>query len=223
MFRLGRVISVATGFLNRILSLGLAGLILVMLFKPDLLDRLSGENPIITIVANLEGYRLYLALGALILLILNLNIIQFIIYTLWNSNVRHYISSKTTSGTARVSLEAIERALKAAAKGVPEIEKCKLRVYRIGAKRYKVEVRFWCPHECNILNISERLRLILKKRFAELVSIEPDARVFFEVSLAGIRGRSKCGVYSSAGPPKDGIDPSKSQFKGPVYPVDGEL
>ena len=109
------------------------------------------------------------------------------------------------------------------ARDLPEVTKCKLRAYRIAPKRYKVEVLFWIPGDCNVLNISEKLRLILKKRFTELVSVEPDERVYFEVSLAGIKGKLPRGPYGPGSAPKDGFESTKRQFKGPVYPLGGDL
>ncbi len=222
MFRSGRFVWALTGILNRFMSLLVAVLILLMVVKPSLLGLAGGEENRGPLLDFYGQHKFYFVLGAIVLLVLNLNIIQFILYTMWNSQVRRYISSKTTSGTARVSLDALERSLGAAAHGVPEVSRCRLKVYRTGAKRYKVEVHFWIPDEVNVINISEKLRLILKKRFTELVSVEPDDRVFFEISLAGIKGRKRMGPFSAAGPPKDGIDTSGGQFKGPVYPVDGD-
>jgi hypothetical protein len=219
MYQWGRILSILTGILNRILILGLSLFLLILLVNPELLPGQEGGLPLDLLIE----YKSLLALGAIVLLVLNLNILQFILHTLWNSDVRRYISSKTTSGTARVSLDAIEKSLQTAAHDVPEVELCKLRVYRIGAKRYKVEVRFWIPDDCNALNINEKLRLILKKRFAELVAVEPDERVFFEINLAGFKGRRGPRPAGAGGPPRDAIDPSKRQFKGPVYPVDGEV
>lgn len=219
----GRIIGVMTGFFNRILCLALGLLILLVIIKPELMDGLSGEEEGFSLSGIPHIYKLILVLVALLLLVLNLNLIQILLYIFWNSEVRRYITSKTTSGTARVSLEAIERSLIAATKGLPEITRCKLRICRIGAKRHKVEVLFWISEDCNVLNISEKLRLLLKKRFSELVSVEPDERVFFEISLAGIIKRKKKASYSAIGPPKDAIDASKRQFKGPVYPVGGDL
>jgi len=225
MSKSGRIIGVITGFLNRIICLALACLLLVLVVKPELLSS-SGDKEISELLAEfIAKYELVLILVAAFLVVLNLNLIQFILYIFWNTELRRYISSSTASGKVRVSLDAVERALKVTAKTVQEITKCRLRVFRIGAKRYKVEVLLWIPEDCNVLNITEKLRLILKKRFSELITVEPDERVFFEISLAGIKGRNRAGSCSQAvsGPPRDAIDVSKRQFKGPIYPVDSEL
>lgn len=216
----GKILGFITGAVNRILGLALGLFLLVLIAKPELITSSGPDAREVIPVDWLLEFKTSLALIGCLLIILNLNLIQFLLYSLWNTDVRRYISSKTTSGTARVSLDAIERSLKAAAQEVGEIERAKLRVYRIGAKRYKVEVRFWIPVDCNALKINERLRLILKKRFSELVSIEPDEKVFFEINLAGFKGRKKSSPVRAGGPPRDAIDTSQRQFKGPVYPVE---
>ena len=223
MFRSGRMISAFTGFLNRILSVAIAVFLILLVLKPDLFNLASAEGEGSGAFSGLLDHKVLLILAAAVLLVLNLNVVQFATYILWNSQVRRYIASKTTSGTARVSLDALERALNAAAQDMPEVSKCRRRVYRTAAKRYKVDVHFWIPDTENVINISEKLRLVLKKRFSELVSIEPDDRVFFEISLAGIRGRTRSRGYSASGPPRDGIDASRGHFKGPIYPVDGDV
>ena len=222
MFRSGRILGAVTAAVNRILCIALAVLLLVVVVKPELLSG-SEHKSIDELVAEfIARYEIALAAAGLVLLVLNLSVIQFLLFLFWNSEVRRYISSKTSGGKARVSLDAIERTLATTARNVPEVSKCRLRVYRIGAKRYKVEVLFWIPDDCNVLNITEKLRLILKKRFAQLVTVEADERVFFEISLAGIRRRRRRILpHMAGGPPRDGID-ARGQFKGPVYPVDGD-
>ncbi len=223
MIRAGKVISVLTRILNRFICLGLAAFVLLLVVRPQLVSESTGDGQAVLNVGLFYDYWVYFVPATVVLLVMNLNIIQFIIFCAWNSNVRRYISSKTTSGTSRVSLDAIERAMKTAASGVPEVEKCRLRVYRIGTKRHKVEVQFWIADECNVLNISEKLRLILKKRFSELVSIEPDERVFFEINLAGITNRKRGAGYDISPAHGPGRKKSGSHFKGPVYPIDGEI
>ena len=223
MLNAGRITGAITGLLNRVVCLALSVFILVVIIKPEILDSFSAEEGGEHLSGVSYSLKLILVLGALLLIVLNLNLVQILLFVFWNSEVRRYIASKSTSGTARVSLDAIERSLIATTKGIPEITKCRLRIYRIGAKRHKVEVLFWISEDCNVLNISEKLRLLLKKRFSELVSVEPDERVFFEISLAGIQKRKNKASYASMGPPKDAIDASKRQFKGPVYPVGGDL
>jgi hypothetical protein len=217
------MISAFTGFLNRILSVVLAVFFILLVLKPGLFGAGGAEGGDPDLLSRLLEHQVLLILAAAVLLVLNLHVLQFATYILWNSQVRRYIASKTTSGTARVSLDALERALNAAAQDMPEVSRCRLRVYRTAAKRYKVDVHFWIPDTENVINISEKLRLVLKKRFSELVSIEPDDRVFFEISLAGIKGRTRSRGYSSSGPPRDGIDASRGHFKGPIYPVDGDV
>jgi hypothetical protein len=223
MLRWGRFFSLITGFLNRVIALLLGAFVLVLMVRPEFFVKADAEGGRSLPVDFLLEHKTAIALAAILYLLLNLNVIQMLLYSLWNTDVRRYITSKSEHGTTRVSLDAVERSLVMATREIPEIEKTKLRVYRIGAKRYKVEVRFWIPAGCNALNINEKLRLVLKKRFAELVSMEPDERVFFEINLAGFKGQMSKVTYSPGGPPRDAIDTSKDQFKGPIYPVEGEI
>lgn len=222
MSRWGKLIGLLTGLLNRVICIVLGLFLLALVARPDFFASSHTEGGRCLAIDFLLEYKTVFALAALLVIILNLNILQFVIFSVWNTDVRRYISSKTSHGTARVSLDAVERSLIMAAKQLPEIEKTRLRVYRIGAKRYKVEVRFWIPENCNALNINEKLRLILKKRFSELVSVEPDEKVFFEINLAGFKRQRRMSGALPSGPPRDAIDPSRRHFKGPVYPIDGE-
>ena len=68
----------------------------------------------------------------------------------------------------------------------------------------------------SVINISEKLRLVLKKRFADLVTISPQDRVDFDITLAGIE---KAKRHSTGQQKESG---ARAPFKGPVYPVEGE-
>ncbi len=215
MFKPGRVIGGFTSFIDRFLILVLSVGLLVLAVDPGLAGTAGeGAAPLVT-VETLIRFRVLIIVSAVILLCLNLNIIQFVLFSIWNNENRRYIASKTASGTARVNLDAIQRSLKAAAVAMPEIVKCNLRVYRVGHTRYRVSVLFWMREGRSVINISEKLRLVLKKRFADLVSISPQDRVDFDIVLAGIRKSKK-------GSGQERAADAMAQFKGPVYPVEGE-
>ena len=220
MFRSGRMIGHLTGLVNRIVSLAVAVLIVTAVLKPSLFGFCPGTGEARGIVPFLYRHRFCFLPVAVVLLVLDLNLLQFLAYMAWNSREKRFIPSRTTSGSARVSLDALERSLQAAARGVPEISRCRLRVFRVGARRYKVEVQFWIPEAVNVVNISEKLRLVLKKRFSELVSVEPGDQVFFEITLAGIRRRKGAAPFRGDGG-RSGPD-RRLPFTGPVYPVEGD-
>lgn len=217
MSKSGRVISGLTGLLNRVLALAIAAGAVTLAVSPELAGVAGGDHPPLVSVETVKKFRVLIAVVGILILSLNLNVVQFVLFNVWNSDTRRYISSKGASGTARVSLDAIQRSLVAVARSMSEIARVRLEVYRTGHTRYKVEVMFWMREGPNVINISEKLRLVLKKRFAEIVSISPQDRVDFDITLAGIhRTRPQTGTSAHA------PDGSPGQFKGPVYPVEGE-
>ncbi len=217
MYKPGRMIGAFTTFLNRVLIFALSGGLLVLAVAPDLAGTVGGENAPLLSAERVVQFRAVVIAFSLFLLCLNLNIIQFVLFNIWNNEGRRYISSRTASGTARVNLDAIQRSLHALADAMPEIARSRLQVLRTGHTRYKVSVLFWMKDGRNVINISEKLRLLLKKRFSDLVSISPRDRVDFDITLAGI-GKGRKGGRQDRG----GADDTQSQFKGPVYPVEGE-
>lgn len=162
---------------------------------------------------------------ALLLVILNLNILQFVLFTMVNAPGRAYIESKSTGGQSRVSLRAIQNALAATALAVPDIARSRIRVLKLGTNRYRVHIRYWVRNVASAGDAAEHLRLILKKRFSDLVVLDPKDRVEFDLDLAGIEGL----VLKPSGRrelprPSDRVTdrPTDSSFKGPIYPVEGD-
>ncbi len=218
MFKPGRMISGFTVFLNRVLILLLSAALLALVIDPSLFNAADGDGPAFFSEEWLVRYRVLLIVVSAFLICLNLNVIQFIMYNLWNAEGKRYISSKTASGTARVSLDAIQRSLTNTAVAMPEIARCRLNVLRTGHTRYKVTVLFWMREGRSVINISEKLRLVLKKKFADLVTVSPQDRIDFDITLSGIQKTKKGGgaVYA------DSVGGRPADFKGPVYPVEGE-
>jgi len=216
MFKPGRMIGSFTAFINRILILLLSAGLLVLAVDPDLAGAAGGERGPLLSAERVTQFRVLVVIVGAALICLNLNVIQFILYNIWNNETRRYIQSKTASGTARVSLDAIQRSLMATARAMPEIARCRLNVFRVGHTRYKVGVLFWMREGSSVINISEKLRLVLKKRFADLVTISPQDRVDFDITLAGIEK-----VKRAAGR-REGASGAPAPFKGPIYPVEGE-
>lgn len=219
MYKPGRVISGFTVFLNRVLILLLSVAMLALVIDPTLFSSADGSGPAILSEEWLVRYRVLLIVISALLICLNLNVIQFIMFNLWNAEGKRYIASKTASGTARVSLDAIQRSLTNTAVALPEIARCRLNVLRTGHTRYKVIVLFWMREGRSVINISEKLRLVLKKKFADLVTVSPQDRIDFDITLAGIQKTKKGGESGYAG----GVSGRPADFKGPVYPVEGEV
>ena len=160
-----------------------------------------------------------------VLAILNLNILQFLLFSLVNAPGRAYIESKSSGGQSRVSLRAIQNALAATALQVPDIARSRIRVLKLGSNRYRVHIRYWVRNVASAGDAAEHLRLILKKRFSDLVVLDPKDRVEFDLDLAGIEGLVLKATNRRELPrPNDRLSdrPSDSGFKGPIYPVEGD-
>ncbi len=228
MYAIWRLTSLLTTILNRLVALAVGGALVW-----DLSHALVGgeffsafEWAHSQVAAHV---RVALAFGGLLVL-LNLNILQFLLFMLINSPGRAYIESKAAGGQSRVSLAAIQDALRATALQVPEISRSRIRVLKLGANRYRVHIRYYARTVHDAGNAAEHLRLVLKKRFSDIVVLDPRDRVEFDLDLAGIDGLNRKPLTEikhladlkrneAPRPRPEPIDPS---FKGPIYPVEGE-
>lgn len=207
-----RFLSGLTAFLDRLVVLAVAAAVLHdFAVEPGWIQRglaFGAEHPRAAIGA------------AAALLVLNANLLQFVLFSLAHAPGKRYIPSVTPGGHSRVALRAIERALNTTANQVPEIATARVRVEREGRHRFRVHARYRILDVHNAGTVAENLRLILKKRFSELVILDPGDRVGFDLDLAGIvkvpMGRSAPRYLPR---PRAPAEP----FRGPVYPVEGEL
>jgi|GEM_PF-2316972 len=218
MYKPGRTISGFTTFFNRVLIILLSAGLIVLVSDPKLAGGGDGNSAPLVSAERVIEFKAVLIFLAAVLLCLNLNIFQFVLFNIWNIESRRYIATKTASGTAKVALDAIQRALSSTARAMPEIARCRLEVHRVGHTRFKVSILYWIRDGRSVINISEKLRLVLKKRFSELVTISPQDRVDFDITLAGIQKPKRKGSE----PQRSGVGGLLTDFKGPVYPVEGE-
>lgn len=202
-----RFFSTLTSVINRIVILGIAAVVV-----SDLLT----QDELVTIERGLELVGSHkdvtIAIGV-VLVVLNLNLVQFGLFCLQNTSSSSYIHSRTVGGNSRVALTAVKKALKSTARQVPEISRSKIQVERLGRNRYRVHIRYWVADVIHAGSAAEHLRLVLKKRFSELVVLDPKDRVEFDLDLAGIVSRTTLAKKKLAAP-------AEKAFKGPVYPVD---
>lgn len=214
----GRLVSTCTHLLNRVIVL-----LAVWGVSYDLIMR---AGPIDTGVCAktvewVLGQPILSLSVAALLTILNLNVIQLVLYSMAQTPGRAYITTRSDGGSSRVALSAIQKALKATASQLPEISKARVKVQRTGRHRFRVHVDYRVREARNAGATAEHLRLVLKKRFADLVLLDPKDRVDFDLDLAGIV-KTGADILSQAQlpPPKDTIQ--TSPFKGPVYTVEGD-
>lgn len=193
---------------NRLLALAVAGMVIAYLVRPELVqDVLNAQW--------LERHRRYLLIGAIAFLVLNLlPLVQVSLRTRGSSG---YMLSRSPGGQARVSVNALRHSLIVAAQSVPDIVRTRVRVHRLSLNHIKVVVLYWIPEGENAITLGERLRVVLKRRLAELVALAPKDRVDIELDLAGVQKRA-------ALPEPQKVEPARRperDFHGPVYPVDG--
>lgn len=214
-----RFVSLFTAVLNRLLALGLAGTLIYDLVR----EPPAGQSTLLT-----QGLEAVLAqpvtalVVAAVVVVLNLNVVQFSLYSLSQTPARAFITSRAPGGTSRIALSAIQRALRATANQVPEIARAKVRARRVGRNRYQIHTRYLVRDVRNAGTAAEHLRLVLKKRFSELVVLDPKDRVDFDLDLAGIVRVDGAPVEpKKLQAPPDVLSPES--FKGPVYPVESEI
>lgn len=201
-----RFFSGLTSIVNRLVVLGLAAIVASELLLQDGLPTIDRGLELVSTHKDIA-----VALAA-VLLILNLNLVQFVLFCLANTTSSAYIHSRTVGGNSRVALAAVKKALKSTARQVPEISRSRIRVERLGRNRYRVHIRYWVADVIHAGSAAEHLRLVLKKRFSELVVLDPKDRVEFDLDLAGIVSRTVLANKKLAAP--------SDSFHGPVYPVD---
>lgn len=212
-----RFLSLATALLDRLLVLAL-----VLAVMHDLVrDQGTDGTQFVRSFAEWIQQEPILALAAAaVLLILNLNLVQLSIDSLSHAPDAAFVTSGEDGGKSRVALAAIQRALRATAQQVAEIARPKIRVVRLGRHRIRVHGRYLVRDVRNAGGAAEHLRLVLKKRFAELVRLGPKDQVEFDLDLAGILKSGPVAAEPKRLPPPDVI--STDPFRGPVYPVEGE-
>lgn len=222
MYRLWRFSSFLTGIVNRLIASALALSILQSWYLSTRGTEVPASEYWLEIGSNWLSEHSNVGYGAaIVVLALNLNLVQFLLFSLVNRPGKAFIESKTPGGQSRIALSAIEAALDSTARQVPEISRSRIRVLKLGAHRYRVHIRYHVTNVAEAGNAAEHLRLVLKKRFSDLVVLDPKDRVEFDLDLAGIDGlRGAVPARRELAKPEAGArDPG---FKGPIYPVDGD-
>ncbi|MFH0944274.1 MAG: hypothetical protein V2A76_03675 [Planctomycetota bacterium] len=214
-----RVLSILTAVVNRVLVLALAAVVIFELVRQGDPET---PGPLVWAADWIRGEPMLAITAATALVILNLNVVQVSLYSLSNSPDAAFITSQTKGGRSRIALSAIQRALRVSAAQIVEIARVRIRVSRVGKHRFRVHVRYRVRDVIYASTAAERLRLVLKKRFSELVILDPKDQVEFDLDLAGIvRGGRRPPAPKKLQAPPD-VDGGES-FRGPVYPVEGEV
>ncbi len=169
--------------------------------------QLGGENP----YRHAVGTALLLAAVLFVL-----NVLRLLYFRRSGGENDDYIMSQGgAGGGVRVAIEAIRNELKAAAEELPEVTRCRVSIVRPGPKRVKIHAAYNAREGSNILEISDKLRKVLRERFQEMVPLGEGARVEVEIVFESFAGKA---------PKKGGEEeekrPEPPPFTGPRYPVD---
>ncbi|MGE3174157.1 MAG: hypothetical protein AB7O97_16130 [Planctomycetota bacterium] len=131
---------------------------------------------------------------------------------------RTYVHSETPSGPVRVAREALEAGLQKSGEALPEITRLRVHVDCAQPKRILVSGHFQCAEGTSNLNASQRLRAVLRDRFAEMVRLQDGARVDYELEFQGFFGK----LAKKAVEPQVALEPEPPPFTGPQYPIDDD-
>lgn len=219
MESLARVLRTLTGLANRVL---LAAASVAVLWDVLLADE-PGRLPLLErALAWAAAHPTPIWIGAVVLLVLELDLVGFAAYCLMRSPERAYIVSRAEGGRTRVALAALERALQAAAQHVPNVSKAKVRVRRTGRHRYRVHVRYRVADVARANQAAEALRQLLRRRLGELVVLDAKDRVEFDLDLQGLE-RAALRSEPPRRLPRPAGSAQSEHFRGPVYEAEGDV
>ena len=172
--------------------------------------QLGGENP----YRHAVGTALVVALVLFVL-----NVLRLLYFRRGGGENEDYILSHSgAGGGVRVAIEAIRNELRTAAEELPEVTRCRIAVMRPGPKRVKIHASYNAREGSNILELSERLRRVLRERFQEMVPLGEGARVEVEIDFESFAGKAPKKSEDEGEKP-----PEPPPFTGPRYPVGEEL
>lgn len=161
-----------------------------------------------------SSFRALALLSAVLVLALDATWAVLFVRDLLKGEGSQYLLSKTSQGTARISLRAIQTSLTRRAREMEEVIGAKLSVRRPAEKKLRVEVAYTTTENRNAIQVSEALRKALRERFGELVHPEEGFEAEFDVKIDGF-------VPAAPGPGKREEDARPEEpFTGPRYPID---
>jgi hypothetical protein len=126
-----------------------------------------------------------------------------------------YLLSRSSEGTARISLRAIQASLFRRVRELPEVIGARVVVRRPAEKRLRVEVAYTTTEDRNAILVSEAVRRGLRERFEEIVHPEEGFEVEYDVKIDGF-------VPGAGRAPEHSLEPEEAEepFIGPRYPID---
>lgn len=149
--------------------------------------------------------------------ILGLEVLWLLLFVrdLFRGEGTQYLLSRSSHGTARISLRAIQASLMRRVRDLDEVIGARISVRRPADKRLKVDVAYTTTEDRNAILVSESLRRALRERFEEIVQPVEGFVVDFDVKIDGFVP----GAPRVEEPEEPEIE-EREPFTGPRYPID---
>lgn len=135
------------------------------------------------------------------------------------------LASHTAAGTVQVSREAIVASLRSAGESLDEVSRLRVQVLTTGKRRCLLVAHYLAPEGVSILDLSEKLRNVLRERFLNMVQLEKDARLDIQITFEGFHGKLRPPAPETKDTddePRRGEGPAVQPFTGPRYPIDDD-
>ena len=135
------------------------------------------------------------------------------------------ILSHTPEGVVQVSREALESGLRNVGEQLDEVTRLRVKVLAPQKKKVLIRAHYLAPEGVQILDLSSKLRKVLKDRFKQLVCMHHESGLEFEIIFEGFYGKARVRPQSVPGkeptpeaPPPE--EESPPPFTGIRYPID---
>ena len=99
------------------------------------------------------------------------------------------LTSHTDNGTVQVSREAIVAALRSAGEAMDEVSRVRVQVTNPAKRRTLIVAQYLAPEGVPILDLSAKLRTVLRERFLGMVQLEKESRLDIEITFEGFHGK----------------------------------
>jgi hypothetical protein len=159
--------------------------------------------------------------------VLLLNLVRIVYLRAGRRDLDGPLTSHTDSGQVQVSREAIVASLKSAGEAMDEVSRLRVQVVSTSKRRTLIVAQYLAPEGVAILDLSARLRSVLRERFLAMVQLELEARLDIEITFEGFHGKlrhppapSEATEGASSAAEDEG--PEVQPFTGPRYPIDDD-
>ncbi|PIE22196.1 MAG: hypothetical protein CSA62_13460 [Planctomycetota bacterium] len=137
------------------------------------------------------------------------------------------LTSRAANGSVQVSREAIVAALRSAGEALDEVSRVRVQVSNPGKRRILIVAQYLAREGVPILDLSGKLRTVLRERFLGMVQLEKEARLDIEITFEGFHGKLRSPQPDAQKERAEEADatgegPAVHPFTGPRYPIDDD-